>query len=270
MNNALIYLFLPENRFDPDSQKFINNLQYQTLNINSYYLNQSASMEETVYADHVQVQDDTVNFFMRKAPLTRFEGIAINPNTPYPLSRMLNSSSLYYEVKIRPSSLEINYLITSPKADTILGIIGGVIVLWYAICHWLGKAFNNFQVRAAQADAIYAEETLDENVLMKLLALSPLPLCVFPTCLDIKNTITRMRQVDKKIVNDLNYLWLVKYVNNIFELSSTLFNRRQEQNLSKVFIKEKIDESSNVIPQAEVKLRVKDDELIDLEDFHDK
>jgi hypothetical protein len=58
-----------------------------------------------------------------------------------------------------------------------------------------------------------------------------------------------MRQVDKKILNDLNYLWLVKYVNNIFELSSTLFNRKQEQNLSKVYIKEKIDESMDVVPQ---------------------
>jgi hypothetical protein len=58
-----------------------------------------------------------------------------------------------------------------------------------------------------------------------------------------------MRQVDKKILNDLNYLWLVKYVNNIFELSSTLFTRKQEQNLSKVYIKEKIDESMDVVPQ---------------------
>lgn len=58
-----------------------------------------------------------------------------------------------------------------------------------------------------------------------------------------------MRQVDKKVLNDLNYLWLVKYVNNVFELSSSLFNRKQEQNLSKVYIKEKIDESMDVVPQ---------------------
>lgn len=58
-----------------------------------------------------------------------------------------------------------------------------------------------------------------------------------------------MRQVDKKILNDLSYLWLVKYLNNIFELSSSLFTRKQEQNLSKVYIKEKIDESMDVVPQ---------------------
>lgn len=68
-------------------------------------MNSSYAMEETVYVDHVQIQDDTKNWFMRKAPLIPFQGVAINPNTPYPLSRMLNGSSLYYEVKLRPSSM---------------------------------------------------------------------------------------------------------------------------------------------------------------------
>jgi hypothetical protein len=92
---------------------------------------------------------------MRQAPIVKFKGIAVNPFTPYPLSRMLTSSSLYYEAKIRPSSQQIVYLISTPKADIILGIIGGVIVIWYAICHWLGKVYNNFQIRASQAENIY-------------------------------------------------------------------------------------------------------------------
>jgi hypothetical protein len=45
--------------------------------------------------------------------------------------------------------------------------------------------------------------------------------------------------------NDLNYLWLVKYVNNLFNLSSALFKptmaSMQAKNLSLVFVKEKID-----------------------------
>jgi hypothetical protein len=98
---------------------------------------------------------------MRKQPTIPFKGIAINPNTPYPLSRMLNSTSLYYELKIRLSSQQISYVITTPKADTLLGIIGGIIVIWYAIGHWLGKAYNNYKVRAAQADAIYGEDISD-------------------------------------------------------------------------------------------------------------
>ena len=118
-------------------------------------------MEETLYVDQVRIEDDTKNFFMRKEPNITFQGIAADANTPYPLSRMFNSSSLYYEVKIRPSSKQINYLVSTPKADTILGIIGGVIVIWYALCHWLGKAYNNFQIRATKADAIYDEDCID-------------------------------------------------------------------------------------------------------------
>jgi len=74
---------------------------------------------------------------------------------------------------------------------------------------------------------------------------------MIPYCFGMRSTIVRMRQVDKKMLNDLNYLWLVKYVNNIFHLSSTLFARPQEKILSKVYIKEKIDESMDVVPQQE-------------------
>lgn len=45
--------------------------------------------------------------------------------------------------------------------------------------------------------------------------------------------------------NDLNYLWLVKYVDNLFNLSSALFQppfaSMQTKNLSLVFVKDKID-----------------------------
>lgn len=52
-----------------------------------------------------------------------------------------------------------------------------------------------------------------------------------------------MRQIDKKLLNDLNYLWLVKHVDTLFQLSSALFNRIQAKNLSLVYVKEKVDES---------------------------
>ena len=52
MNGAPIYLYLPENRFDPDNQKFINNLAFQMLNIDKFYMN-GTSMEETLYVDYV-------------------------------------------------------------------------------------------------------------------------------------------------------------------------------------------------------------------------
>lgn len=58
-------------------------------------------------------------------------------------------------MKMKLSTRQINYTISTPKADTILGIIGGVIVIWYSICHWLGKVYNSYQVRAVQAETIY-------------------------------------------------------------------------------------------------------------------
>jgi hypothetical protein len=266
MNNALVYLFLPENRFDPEGRKFVNNLVFQGLNINRFYMNNASAMEETLFVDNVRIEDDTRNFFMRKAPNVTFRGIATNANTPYPISKMFNNSALYYEARIWPSTLAINYFITTPKADTILGIIGGVIVLWYAICHWLGKVYNNFQVRATHADVIYSEDSIDENLFKKLLAVSPVPLCLIPTCFNMRSSVARMRQVDKKVLNNLHYLWLVKYVDNVFQLSASLFPLIAAQNLSKVYIKEKIDESLPVVPVVEEQPRpTNDDDFIDAE-----
>ena len=61
-----------------------------------------------------------------------------------------------------------------------------------------------------------------------------------------------MRQIDKKIQNDLHYLYLVRNVDTLFHLSSALFERLQAKNLSLVFVKEKIDESERVLAQVEV------------------
>ncbi len=93
---------------------------------------------------------------MRRSPIIAEQGISKNANTPYPISRIFNSTQIYYELKIKLSGRQTNYVISTPKADTIIGIIGGVFVIWYAICHWLGKVYNSYQVRAVQADTIYS------------------------------------------------------------------------------------------------------------------
>lgn len=81
-----------------------------------------------------------------------------------------------------------------------------------------------------------------------------------------------MKLVDKKILNDLNYLWLVKYVDNCYRFSSALWANVYSKNLSLVFIKEKIDQAEEVKPLAEEKDDVEDQDFIqfnDLEDFDD-
>jgi hypothetical protein len=105
------------------------------------------------------------------------------------------------------------------------------------VFHWLGKIYNSFAVRLHLADVIYDEQVSDEWMWKKWVALSPFPARFLPEFRNIKNDIISIRQIDKKMNNDLNYLWLVKYTSNIFQLSSALFLRPEERHLSMVFIK---------------------------------
>lgn len=113
-------------------------------------------MEETVEIDEVRVMDDTQNWFMRKEAAVKYHGISSNENMFIAVSRnIISPGSPYYEVRIRPSERRIDYEITTKKADTLLAIIGGVFVLWYALIHWLGKVYNSHQVRYQLAYDVY-------------------------------------------------------------------------------------------------------------------
>ena len=70
---------------------------------------------------------------------------------------MNRKSTLYYEVKIKGSSLLASVIIQTPKSDVILGIVGGIFVIMYAIFHWIGKIYNGFNFRARLAEVIYDE-----------------------------------------------------------------------------------------------------------------
>lgn len=76
----------------------------------------------------------------------------------------------------------------------------------------------------------------------------------------------RARLVDRKILNDLNYLWLVKYVDSCFRLSAGLFSRLESRNLSMVYVKEKIDEAEPVRPPVEKIEEYQADDFLDLPD----
>ena len=112
-------------------------------------------MEQTIFLDEARILDDTENYFVRKQAKLLEQGLTINPNTPYPISKMFQSSVMFYDLKVKHSTLSYNYLISTIKTDSILALIGGILVVWYAICHWLAKAYNNYCVRTAHADAIY-------------------------------------------------------------------------------------------------------------------
>ena len=88
---------------------------------------------------------------MRTGATTKERGISSIINMLDPLSRSI-PGSLYYEARIRPSGNQINYILSTKKADVILGIIGGIFVLMSAVFHWIGKSYNGFNVRAKLAE----------------------------------------------------------------------------------------------------------------------
>ena len=110
-----------------------------------------SAFEETLFVDEVRIEDDTKNWFMRKQPEITFKGLAKNEYASYPISRNIPGSP-YYKVNIKPSGNQICYLLSTKKADTLLGIIGGVFVLFYAIFHGIGKVYNTFNVKAKLAE----------------------------------------------------------------------------------------------------------------------
>lgn len=50
----------------------------QTQNLDVFYLNNVTSMEEILFVDQVSIEDDTSNYFLRKAPKIIAKGIAKN------------------------------------------------------------------------------------------------------------------------------------------------------------------------------------------------
>lgn len=91
-----MYPLLPENRFDHATKKFINNLVYQPVNINYRYMKNQSAMEETIFVDKVEIQDDTKNFFMRKQYDVSYEGFALNANSPYTIAKNIPGNDIYY------------------------------------------------------------------------------------------------------------------------------------------------------------------------------
>lgn len=57
----------------------------------------------------------------------------------------------YYDVKIRPSGKVTNVIIVGLESTQMLGIIGGVFLIFWAILHCFGKCYNHYNVRAKLA-----------------------------------------------------------------------------------------------------------------------
>lgn len=56
-----------------------------------------------------------------------------------------------YELRIRPSGVVNKVILKGYSLEIILGIIGGVLFIWYVLFACIGKSYNAFNVRARLA-----------------------------------------------------------------------------------------------------------------------
>lgn len=69
----------------------------------------------------------------------------------------VNVTLPFYEVRVRPNGQLIKVVQTGIPTDVVLGVIGGICVIFYAIFHWFAKSLNHFNVRCFLALKLYGE-----------------------------------------------------------------------------------------------------------------
>jgi hypothetical protein len=71
------------------------------------------------------------------------------------VTKAVNASNPYYEMRLRPSGMVTRVYLSGSTLYVILGMIGGIFFLAYAIFHCCGKIYNAFNVRARLAKVLY-------------------------------------------------------------------------------------------------------------------
>lgn len=61
----------------------------------------------------------------------------------------------FYEVRVRPSAQMTKVVLTGIPTDVVLGVIGGICVLFYAVFHIFGKVFDHYNARCFLAQRLY-------------------------------------------------------------------------------------------------------------------
>ena len=61
----------------------------------------------------------------------------------------------FLEARIRPSGKVSKVVLTGTPTDVLLGVIGGITVIFYALLHCFAKGYNHYCARAYLASEIY-------------------------------------------------------------------------------------------------------------------
>ena len=246
-----IQLILPGSRFNPSTSTLVTDL-YTTpyVNLNFLTMNQNITLEETVFANQVRLYDDTTSNFFRRAPPIKDSNINVGYNTRRTYFKSSIASQPSYTYRVRLNQASTDFTISVKKADWIVGIIGGVIVFWYAIVHLLAGLYNKFNFNAYVAKLIYEEDGYDANIIKKLatiLRILKVPRCLLPRCLGIRADSDRMLAIHNKMDASLTHLSILKYVDDCFRLSSSVFSSVSAKNFSLIYFKERIFDDEKVV-----------------------
>lgn len=128
-------------------------IPYQTANYISF--NSNLTLEETLQVQQVVLLDDTKFSFLRQGPVVKDANIAADLTTKRTNFKATTSSSPSYTFKVRPNQSQVTYTVYCRNIDFILGVIGGVFVIWYGIFKVFAIAYNRFTFYSYVAKSIY-------------------------------------------------------------------------------------------------------------------
>ena len=156
IDNTVLFTMLPGSRLNDSTMTLTNDLDvfpYQTSDF--IYYNNNLAFEETLEVEQVVLLDDTKFSFMRSAPIVKDTNIAANFDTKRTNFKAVTASSPSYTFKIKPNQSQTTYTVYCNNIDFILGVIGGVFVIWYSIFKIFGLAYNRFHFNSYIAKLIY-------------------------------------------------------------------------------------------------------------------
>lgn len=156
MNNAILLTILPGSRLNDTTMTLGSDFSafpYQTVDYIGY--NSNLALEETVEVEKIVLLDDTQFTFMRSTPTVKDTNINVNYDTKRSNFKATTVSSPSYTFKVRLNQSQTTYTVFRRNIDEIIGIIGGVFVLWYLIFKCFGVGYNRFNYNAYIAKMIY-------------------------------------------------------------------------------------------------------------------